>query len=269
MIRTSFLPTLALVAALPLAAVAQNVDDVVSGSILPGWQMEGGTQMAAIRIELAPGWKTYWRAPGDAGIPPRFSWQGSENLAGFAPHWPVPDVFVQNGLRSVGYDGAVTIPIELRPQDPTAPIHVEGEMEIGVCLDICIPATIAFSAELPPAPGADNKVIRAALADRPMTEGEAGVGAVICRTEPISDGLKVTVTIDMPQMSGEEDAVVELADPSVWVAEPSVTRAGGVLTAVTEMVPPDAAPFSMARQDVRVTVLGDGQAVDIQGCTGG
>jgi len=269
-VRAMFGKSLLLAAALlPAPAFAQSIGDVVSGHLVSGWRLEGGSQMAAIRIELAPGWKTYWRAPGDAGIPPRFSWQGSQNLSGFAPHWPVPDVFVQNGLRSVGYDGVVTIPIELHPQDPTAPIGVEGKMEIGVCQDICIPATIVFSADLPPGPGADNPVIRAALADRPKSAREAGVGAVICRTEPISDGLRVTVSIEMPRMAGDEAAVVELSDPSVWVSEPAVSRSGGVLTAVSEMVPSEAAPFSMARQDLRITILAGGQAVDIQGCTGG
>ena len=56
--------------------------------LLTGWRLEDGRHAAAIRIRLDPGWKTYWRAPGDGGIPPSFDWQGARNLAGWSVHWP-------------------------------------------------------------------------------------------------------------------------------------------------------------------------------------
>ena len=68
----------------PQAAVAGPPEDVVQIEVLPGWQTASGTQMAAIRLTLAPGWKTYWRAPGEGGIPPAFGWAGSQNIASTA-----------------------------------------------------------------------------------------------------------------------------------------------------------------------------------------
>ncbi|MFY8145805.1 MAG: protein-disulfide reductase DsbD domain-containing protein, partial [Rhodobacter sp.] len=69
-------------------ARAMTQDDLLSAEVLPGWRTEQGTHMAALRLTLAPGWKTYWRSPGDAGIPPLFNWSGSQNLSGVRVHWP-------------------------------------------------------------------------------------------------------------------------------------------------------------------------------------
>ena len=73
----------------------------------------------------------------------------------------------------------------------------------------------------------------------------------------------------MSPLGAGEAVVVELADPSVWVSEPQVSRTGARLTALADMVPPNAEPFAVSRQDVRVTILGGGRAVDIQGCSPG
>ena len=264
------LALLAFLAAVPAAAPAQVPDDVVDGSILPGWRSDSGAHMAALRLVLDPGWKTYWRAPGDVGIPPVFDWKGSGNLRSVRAHWPVPDVFWQNGMRSVGYDGEVTIPLELEPLRHGEDIRLAGMMQIGVCEEICIPVTLRLRGTMPASgAGAGRGDITAALADRPMTADEAGVGRVTCRVEPISDGLRLTVDVDMPAIAPREETVVEFSDPAVWIAEPATRRSGGTVTAVTELVPPEARPFALARDQVRITVLGSGRAVDIRGCTAG
>lgn len=261
---------LALAAFLSPAARADDVSDVVRGSLLTGWRMEDGRHMAGIRLTLAPGWKTYWRAPGDAGIPPRFDWTGSGNVASATAHWPAPEVFWQSGLRSVGYSGEVVLPVEFRAERPDAPIRLSGRIDIGVCDEICIPVSLSLSGDLPAAgPAAGEGAIRAALADRPMTETEAGVGEVVCEVSPISDGLRLAATVQMPPIAPREDVVIEFSDPAVWVSEAKAERRGDIVTAVAELVPPEARPFAIARDGIRITVIGGGEAVDIRGCTGG
>lgn len=251
-----------------MAAPGQTFDDLVQAEVLPGWR-EGDSHMAAVRLSLAPGWKTYWRAPGDAGIPPRFDWGGTQNVSGVAIHWPIPIVFHENGYRSVGYDGDVTIPLQFVVPDAGAPVSLNARLEIGICEDVCVPVTLNLQGLLAPATGAGTAEIQGALADRPMTAREARVGDVVCKTEPISDGLRLSLAIDMPRLAESEEMVVELADPGIWVSEPKTARSGDQMTAVAELVPPEAKPFAMARQDVRITVLGGGRAVDIRGCTAG
>lgn len=244
------------------------LDDVVEARILPGWREDGGSHMAGLEIRLAPGWKTYWRAPGDAGIPPRFDWSGSENLTGMGHHWPVPEVFWQNGMRSIGYADRVVIPLRARASDADAPITLQGTIDLGVCEEICIPARVSVTAVLPPV-GASDGTIHAALADRAMTAGEADVGAVTCTARPVRDGVALTVAADMPPLGRGEVAVIELRDPAIWVAEPTVRRDGDTFVAETELVGPDGAPFALDRSSVRMTVFAGGKAVDIRGCTGG
>jgi hypothetical protein len=91
---------------------------------------------------------------------------------------------------------------------------------------------------------------------------------VRCAIEPIRDGLKVTAELDIPALGGSEFAVVELMGREVWVSEAQTERNGGRLTATAEMVPPEAAPFSLNRSDIRITLIGGGQAVDLTGCPG-
>ncbi|MEM9343974.1 MAG: protein-disulfide reductase DsbD domain-containing protein [Pseudomonadota bacterium] len=250
-------------------AASQDLSDLVDAEVLPGWREDGGRHMAAVRLSLAPGWKTYWRSPGDAGIPPRFDWSGTQNVSGVAVHWPVPIVFYENGYRSVGYSGEVTIPLEFVTPDTQAPIALDARLDIGVCEEVCVPVSLHLQGLLEAASGVGAAQIRGALDSGPMSAREAGVGDVVCRTEPISDGLRLTLSIDMPRLGGDEAVVVELADPAIWVSEPTTERSAQQMTAVAELVPPEAKPFAMARQDVRITVLGDGRAVDIRGCTGG
>lgn len=242
-------------------------DGVAEFSILPGWRTETGTYLAALRVQLAPGWKTYWRAPGDAGIPPRFDWTGSENLSAVTFHWPVPQVFYQNGMRSIGYTRELVLPMELTPKRAGGGIELRAEIEVGVCQDICLPMAVRVAAALDGA-GQPDARIRGALAARPATGREAGLKSAACRIEPIRDGLRVTARIDMPALGSGEVAVFEHPDQSIWVSEASTRRTGGILEAVTEMVPPSGAPFVLNRGQVRITVIGAGRAVDIVGCTG-
>lgn len=244
---------------------AQVPHDVARLEVLPGWREADGTHVAGFRISLAPGWKTYWRSPGDAGIPPRFSLSASNSLAGLRVSWPVPDVYYINGMRVIGYEDELILPVAFTADDPSAPIRLSGEIEVGVCEDICIPVTFAVGGLLPPAGGSDP-AIRAAIADRPMTEAEAGVGRVACDISPIDDGLTVSARVELPRFGESEVAVLELPDRSIWISEAETRRDGAVIEAAVDMVPPEGAPFAFDRSELRITVFADGRAVDIRGC---
>jgi DsbC/DsbD-like thiol-disulfide interchange protein len=240
-------------------------EEVVRAEVLPGWRTERGTLMAALKLTLAPGWKTYWRAPGDAGIPPSFDWTGSRNLAGVAFHWPTPDVFRSFGIRTVGYADELVLPMELRPADPGAPVRLRAAMQLGVCETVCIPAELSFTAVID-GPGAADPAIRAALAARPLSARAAGVRGVECALTPIADGVRLDATIAMPSLGDPEIALVEAGDPSVWVSEPLVARAENALRVRADLVPPPGQALALDRSALRFTVLGSSRAVDIRGC---
>lgn len=252
--------------AAPLSA--GPADGVVELEVLQGWRTNDGTHMAGLQLRLDEGWHTYWRAPGDGGIPPRFGWQGSENIDGAAFHWPVPEVFDQNDMRSIGYTGTVVIPVELNMIDDGAPARMRGQVQIGVCEEVCVPVLLSFNAELPLA-GARNPSIVAALLDRPRTAAEAGVGDVTCALEPTDRGLRVTTRVEMPPMRGTENVVIEAGDQQVWVSQPQTWRDGNALFARSEMIHVNGGGFTLNRSEVRITVIAGSQSVDIRGCSAG
>ena len=256
-LRTLCVALCAIMGALP--AASQNYSDVIDAEILPGWQRADGTHMAGLQLTLAPGWKTYWRAPGDGGIPPRFNWSGSRNLADVQVQYPTPKVMDQNGIQSIGYDHDVVFPLSVTAKDASQPIQLSGVIEIGVCEEICIPYTLDVTGVLP-ATGAHDAEIAAGMSDRPADGGQFA-----CRIEPISDGLRVVAQARVARMSGEA-AVVEGGIYGTWVSQAVLKRKGETLSAMVEMVPPTAQPFALARNEVRLTVIGREGAVEFIGC---
>lgn len=251
-----------------MATQAQDVTDPqVTAEILPGWRTAQGTQMAALKLTLPDGWHTYWRSPGEAGIPPRFDWSGSDNVSAVTPHWPAPDVFDLNGYRTLGYLNALTLPIEFTPASGGGPMHVTAKLDIGVCDEVCVPVSLEVSANLPEQSRRDT-VISAALAAVPADAQVAGVKAAVCSVEPLKDGLRVTTHVTLPPQGQNEFAVVEAASPDVWVQTVSSGRNKGILTTVVDMVPPNAQPFLLDRSSVVITVFGGPVPVEVKGCTG-
>lgn len=258
---------LSALSAAPVAAQSW-IDDVVQIDVLDGGTTQSGLQRAALRLTLADGWKTYWRAPGDAGIPPEFSWRGSKNLAHAEVIWPTPRVFDQNGMRSVGYEHELVLPIDVSPQVNGQPIRLKGKVELGVCKDICIPSTVKFDATL--SPGAPrHPAIVAARADRPYSAKEAGVSSAKCVVSPTQYGFQVEAHIQMPHAGGEEYTITESGNPNVWASETQVRRSGGTLIATAELMHATSPTFALDRSELRFTVLGSKYAVDVRGCTGG
>ncbi|MEL7343538.1 MAG: protein-disulfide reductase DsbD domain-containing protein [Pseudomonadota bacterium] len=259
--------TLAIMVALASTTATAQVPEVPATlDILSGWREADGRHVAALHIQMAKGWKTYWRVPGEGGIPPRFDWSRSRNLSGVAVSWPVPSVFNDYGLRSIGYVDEVVLPIVILPKNGADEIAFQTTIEIGVCEEVCIPVTLSAAATLTAQSVARDPAISSAIADRPIGETAAGVRSVECAIEPISDGLKLTATVKMPRLGRDEETVIELGDPNVWVSRPIHTRQRGTLTTTSELVAPSGQPFSLDRSDVRITILSPGQAVDIQGC---
>lgn len=254
-----------LLAILASPALAQSQDDVLRADLLPGWQMQGGHRMAALHLSLAPHWKTYWRAPGETGIPPQFDWSGSRNLKSVTLHWPSPQVITLDGLQSIGYEHELVLPLEIVAVDPSQPVDLRLNMALGVCKDICMPAAFALNGVLD-GPGAADSQITTALNDRPRTAAEAGLTGIGCAITPNPDGLRIAAQIALPRQGGPETVVFETADATVWVAQATAARDGNTLTAQTDLVPQSGAPFALDRSGVTVTVIAGAHSVEIKGC---
>ncbi|MBJ6371261.1 protein-disulfide reductase DsbD domain-containing protein [Sedimentitalea arenosa] len=263
---------LAVVAAVSLSPTGLRaqvaMDDLVRVHVLDGGQTGSGTYMSALRLVLSDGWKTYWRAPGDAGIPPQFDWSGSSNIGKVSYHWPTPHVFDQNGVQSIGYDRQLVLPVEVTPRDPSQPVRLKGTVEIGLCKDVCIPGTLTVDHTLDAKAGR-HPAIAAAMAQRPYSRGEAGVSAATCRLSPTSDGMRIEARITMPSSGGTEVAVIEPGSALIWASPAETRRQGNVLFAASDLVHVKNGPLALDRSAIRITVLGKRHAVDIVGCSPG
>jgi suppressor for copper-sensitivity B len=105
-----------------------------------------------LQFELQPGWKTYWRSPGDAGLPVTLDWAGSTNLRDAEIAWPVPRRFSLFGLDTFGYEDEVVLPIRAAPADPSKPLGLRLKADYLVCEKVCIPYTARLALDLPAAP---------------------------------------------------------------------------------------------------------------------
>jgi DsbC/DsbD-like thiol-disulfide interchange protein len=103
--------------------------------------------VAGLEISLEPGWKTYWRSPGE-GIPPSFSWDESANLKAAEVLWPAPVRFVEPEGTSIGYKGRVVLPVLITPENPAKPVSLNLAIAYGVCKDICMPVEAQLSLDM-------------------------------------------------------------------------------------------------------------------------
>src|SRR5438105_12223572 len=79
-------------------------------------------QHAGVEIRLAPGWKTYWRYPGDSGMPPRFDFSGSQNVKSVTVRFPAPRRLVDESGTTIGYKHDVVFPLDVVQEDATKPV---------------------------------------------------------------------------------------------------------------------------------------------------
>jgi DsbC/DsbD-like thiol-disulfide interchange protein len=158
---------------------------------------------AGIEIRLAPGWKTYWRYPGDSGVPPRFDFAGSTNVQQATVQWPTPHRFADGSGQSIGYTGDVVLPVQVQAKDSTKPVTLRLKVEYAICEKLCVPAE--GSVELPLAAGgtsSSNEALAAAEArvPKPASLGENAPLAVRnVHEEPGSRFTRVIVDVAAPE----------------------------------------------------------------------
>ena len=107
----------------------------------------GTVLLGGIAFQIQPGWKTYWRSPGDSGVPPRFDFSKSDNVEAVTIMWPAPLKFDDGaGGHSIGYHDQIVLPLRIVPKTADKPVTLRAEINYAVCEKLCIP--VEASAEL-------------------------------------------------------------------------------------------------------------------------
>ncbi len=114
----------------------------------------GETFWLGLKIAHAPHWHTYWKNPGDSGLPTELQWQLPTGLQAGEIAWPLPKKIPIGTLANYGYEDTVllTVPVTVSPQfqPPIAgPLRIALHAQWLVCRQECIPQEGRFSIELP------------------------------------------------------------------------------------------------------------------------
>lgn len=152
--------------------------------------IDGGTvdgkRVAGLEIRLDPGAVTYWRSPGEAGVPPTIESAGSDNLASLETLFPAPRRMDKGGALIFGYEADVVLPLVVAPRDPGKPVRLVLSVDYGVCEKICVPAHADLALTLPAGagPAEHSAKLAAALAATPQPRplGAAGAPSILSAT---------------------------------------------------------------------------------------
>jgi len=220
--------------------------------------LQGNHWLAGVEITLDPGFKTYWRNPGDSGLPPRFDWTGSENLAGAEVRFPAPYRHEDAAGVAYVYGKKVVLPVLVKAKDPGKPVKLVLSVEYGVCKDICIPARADLSLGLTD-DGPGRSMIEAALAKVPVPQALGAQGDLsILAVEPVKqDKPAYTVTIRAP--TGAKRALFA-EGPENWYLSTSLPDDANRFTVTVEEKPKDAA----GSVPLRLTLVAGGKSVETE-----
>jgi DsbC/DsbD-like thiol-disulfide interchange protein len=172
----------------------------------------GAVLLGGIAFQLQPGWKTYWRTPGDSGVPPRFDFSKSENVEAVTVLWPAPMKFDDGaGGQSLGYKAQVILPLRIVAKNADKPVTLRADINYAVCEKLCIP--VEAKAEL-------------TFASVASTEDSALYAALDTVPKPANVGDPNPLTIRDVKRDGKSAVVVDVAtsdarDVSLFVEGPT------------------------------------------------
>lgn len=119
-------------------------------SLLDGGRQADGHFLAGVEIRLQTGVKTYWRMPGESGLPPIFDFSRSDNVESVEIKWPAPSRFEEADGTILGFKDRVIFPLIVKPKNPAAAVTLTVGMDFGICDTLCLPAQAVLQRALSP-----------------------------------------------------------------------------------------------------------------------
>jgi len=220
---------------------------------------------AGIEIKLKPGWHTYWRYPGDSGVPPRFNFSGSDNVATVKVLYPAPQAITDEAGTTIGYKGGVIFPIRIFPRQKDKPVTVHLKLEYAVCEKLCVPVETRTELTLPGEAGATDAALAAAEARVPTPVSAAAAGL---KAQRASDGkLKPLVFVDLAAPTGQKVELFVEGPSAEWalpIPKPSQGAPVGHQYFGFELdgMPPGVDP--KAPFELTFTIVKGGQATEVK-----
>lgn len=199
---------------------------------------QGESWLSGVQITLDEGFKTYWRNPGESGLPPSFDWSASENVESVEVQWPAPKRHEDAAGVAYVYSHEVVLPVVVKPKVADKPVKLALVVDYGVCKDICIPAHADLSMALTEA-GPQRAAIETFMAKVPRRQAVGAQGELTVLSVQPRNGAKPELSVSVLAPSGEKPALFAEA-PDNWYVSTSTADADNRFTVTVEEKPKDA-----------------------------
>ncbi|MAU40761.1 MAG: hypothetical protein CMF31_03980 [Kordiimonas sp.] len=251
----------------PAMAASQwdNNDYAQTRLILGGYDRERQELYLGWHVRLTPGWKTYWRSPGDAGLPPRWSWNEMSNVQEVELFWPTPEKYSIFGMETYVYTYEVVLPMTLRLDDVGRPTVLDLGIEYMVCKDICVPLQARHQLTVPPLAGtqinSDEAVLYAHYQSLLPRVHDTNTQPFFKLRHVEAGKLRLSVTNNTP-VQKETTVLIEGPEGVTFsVPQPAVTEGGRLFFDIYYQL--DDETLTLNGQNVRLTYIpGRGQAIE-------
>jgi DsbC/DsbD-like thiol-disulfide interchange protein len=216
-----------------------------------------GPVVAAVEIGLDKGFKTYWRTPGDSGIPPIFDFSGSENAVDIKVGFPPPVRFDDGaGGHSIGYvTPTLELPVSFRPADPVRPSRLRLKLDYAVCEKICVPASGQVELTIDPQKALSREAARL-MASLPAVR-PLGVDGPIGIRKIAKAGQAEHFMVEAAAAGASIDLFVEAANPWLFDVKAGAMSSPGLARFTVIAVDKDKSPDCKGVEATFTLVAGD------------
>lgn len=224
----------------------------------------GAVLLGGVAFQLEPGWKTYWRTPGDSGVPPHFDFSRSDNVDAVTVLWPAPSKFPDGaGGHSLGYHDQVVLPLRIAAKNADKPITLRATVTYAVCAKLCVPVEADIELPFVSVASTEDSTLAAALDTVPKPARVGDPNPLTIRD--VTRKGQSTVTVDVATSDPKDDVSLFVEGPTPDWALPIPTRLDRAPRGVKRFsfkldgLPPDTKPDGAA---LKLTLVGGKQAYE-------
>jgi DsbC/DsbD-like thiol-disulfide interchange protein len=260
--------TTILMSSLAIEACAQDASpwqrDGHSAVRLLAGSRSGAVLLGGIAFQLQPGWKTYWRSPGDSGVPPRFDFSKSENIEAVTVLWPAPVKFDDGaGGSSMGYHDQVVLPLRIVAKNTDKPVTLRAAVNYAICDKLCVPVEADVELAFTSVASTEDSALFAALDTVPKPANVGDPNPLTIRDVKREGKSAVLVDVVAPSEAGNISLFVEGPTPDWALPVPKLLEHSppGVKRFTFELdgLPPDTNPEGAA---LKLTLVGGGRSYE-------
>lgn len=177
-----------------------------------GYDKENRILRLGWHLSLKDGWKTYWRTPGDAGLPPQWIWKETRNVRAITVNWPRPERLHIFGMDTHVYQYEVILPVDVEISDAGKAVAIDLDLQYLICADICIPQEGRYRLDVSALENIKVSLFQKAQLDRYRDQVPVKISGKDFTAEPDPDQENMLIIHLPDDFKNVEDIIVEGPD---------------------------------------------------------